>query len=299
MVIKITIYVDIIFLENLIMNTIILYATAIILKIKPRTIRVILSSIIGSIYAIIIYITEIQIYMSVILKTILAVIMIYVAFNPQNIKKMWKQVAIFYLTSFVFGGVTLYLIYYIKPQEVFIKNGVYVGEYILKVIMIGAIVSFFTIKISLKIIKTKITPKDMYCKIKVKLNEEIIETRAMIDTGNLAKEPITNTPVVIVESTLLEGILPIKILNNLENILGGDFSQISDEMQEKYISKFRCIPFSSLGKQNGMLLGIRADEILVEIEDEKKISNNIILGIYDKSLTKRGEYRALIGIELI
>ena len=297
--IKITIYIDIIFLENLIMNSIILYATAIILKTKPKTIRVIISSAIGSIYAIITYATEIQIYMSVILKAILAIIMIYVAFNPQNMKKMWIQVAIFYLTSFVFGGVTLYLIYYIKPQEVFIKNGVFVGEYILKVIMLGAIVAFVTIKISLKIIKTKTSPRDMYCKIKVKLNEKIIETRAMIDTGNLAKEPITNTPVVIVESTLLEGILPIKILNNLENILGGDFSQISEEMQEKYISKLRCIPFSSLGKQNGMLLGIRADEIQVETEEEKKISNNIILGIYDKSLTKRGEYRALIGIELI
>ena len=281
------------------MNSIILYATAIILKIRPKTIRIIISSAIGSMYAIITYVTEIQIYTSVILKAILAIIMIYVAFNPQNMKKMWKQVAIFYLTSFVFGGVTLYLIYYIKPQEVFIKNGVFVGEYILKVIMLGAIVAFVTIKISLKIIKTKISPKDMYCKIKVKLNEKTIETRAMIDTGNLAKEPITNTPVVIVESTLLEGILPIKILNNLENILGGDFSQISDEMQEKYISKFRCIPFSSLGKQNGMLLGIRADEIQVETEEEKKISNNIILGIYDKSLTIRGEYRALIGIELI
>ena len=280
------------------MNAIILYATAVILKIKPKTIRVILSSIIGSIYAIITYITEIEIYTSVILKTILAVIMIYVAFNPQSIKKMWKQVAIFYLTSFVFGGVTLYLIYYIKPQEVLMKNGVFAGEHILKVIMLGAIVAFITIKISFKIIKTKINPKDMYCKIKIKLNEKIIETKAMIDTGNLAKEPITNTPVVIVESTLLEEVIPYKILNNLENILSGDLSQISEEMKEKYISKLRCIPFASLGKQNGMLLGIKAEEIEVETEDEKKITNNVILGIYDKSLTKRGEYRALIGIGL-
>ena len=299
MVIKITIYIDVIFLENLIMNSIILYATAIILKIKPKMIRVFASSTIGSVYAIITYITEIEIYTSVILKAILAVIMIYVAFNPQNIKKLFKQVAIFYLTSFVFGGVTLYLIYYIKPQEVFIKNGVFVGDYILKVIMLGAIVAFITIKISLKIIKTKINPKDMYCKIKIKLNEKTIETKAMIDTGNLAKEPITNMPVVIVESSLLKDVLPIQILNNLEKILCGDLSQISEEMQEKYISKLRCIPFSSLGKPNGMLLGIKADEIEVETEEEKKITNNVIIGIYDKSLTKRGEYRALIGIELI
>ena len=281
------------------MNSIILYATAIILKIKPKTTRIIISSAVGSIYAIITYVTEIKIYTSVILKSILAVIMVYVAFNPQNFKKMWKQLAIFYLTSFVFGGVTLYLIYYIKPQEVFIKNGIYVGEYILKVIMLGAIVAFIIIKISLKIIKTKISPKDMYCKIKLKLNENIIETKAMIDTGNLAKEPITNTPVIIVESSLLEEVLPRQILNNLENILSGDLSQISEEIQEKYISKLRCIPFSSLGKQNGMLLGIKADEIQVETEDDKKISNNVIIGIYDKSLTKRGEYRALIGIDLI
>jgi len=298
-VIKITIYIDIIFLENLIMNSIILYATTIILKIKPKTIRVLLSSAIGSIYAVITYVTEIDIYASAMFKAILAIMMVYVAFNPQSTKKMWKEVAIFYLTSFVFGGVTLYLIYYIKPQNIFIKNGVFVGEYVLKVIMLGAIVAFIIIKICLKIIKTKINPKDMYCKIKIKLNERIIETKAMIDTGNLAKEPISNTPVVIVESTLLEDILPNKILNNLENILGGDLSQISEEIQEKYISKLRCIPFSSLGKQNGMLLGIRADEIEVEMEDEKKTTNNVIIGIYDKSLTKRGEYRALIGIELI
>ena len=121
----------------------------------------------------------------------------------------------------------------------------------------------------------------------------------MIDTGNLVKEPITNTPVVILESTLLEKALPTIILNNLENILSGDLSQIPKEIQEKYISKLRCIPFSSLGKQNGMLLGIKADEIEVETEYEKKVSNNVIIGIYDKTLTKRGEYRALVGIELV
>lgn len=281
------------------MNSIILYATAIILKIKPKIIRILISSTIGSLYAIIMNVTKIEIYASIIIKAILAMIIVYVAFKPQNVKKMMKQVAIFYLTSFVFGGVTLYLIYYIKPQDVFIKNGMFVGSYILKVIILGGIFAFVIIKISLKIIKTKINMKDMYCKIKIKLNERTVETTAMIDTGNLAKEPITNIPVVIVESTLLEGILPRQILNNLENILCGNLSQISEEWKEKYLEKMRCIPFSSLGKQNGMLLGIRADEIQVETEDEKKISTNVIIGIYDKSLTKNGEYRALIGIELI
>lgn len=298
-VIKITIYVDIIFLENLIMNSIILYATSIILKIKPKIVRIIISSTIGSIYAIILYATNMKMYTSIISKIILSIIMVYVAFNPQNIKKMWKQLLIFYLTSFVFGGVSLYLIYVIKPQDILVKNGMFAGQYVLKVIMLAAIVAFVVINISLKIIKTKFNQKDIYCKIKFKLNGKQIETKAMIDTGNLVKEPITNTPVIIVESTLLENILPKEILNNLENILGGDFSEIPEKIQNDYISKLRCIPFTSLGKQNGMLVGIKAEEMEIESEDEKKKTDNVIIGIYDKSLTKRGEYRALVGMEII
>lgn len=291
----ITIYIDIVFLENLIMNSIIIYATSIILKLKTKMIRVVISSAIGSIYAIITYITELPIYTSIISKIILAIVIVYVAFNPQNVRIMWKQVLIFYLTSFVFGGVALYLIYFVKPQEVFIKNGIFVGEYVLKVIFLGAIMAFIIIKISIKFIKTKINAKDMFCKIKIKINGKEVETKAMIDTGNLAKEPITNTPVVIVESSLLEKVLPEEILNSIDSILAGNLEGVNKE----YISRLRCIPFSSLGKQNGMLLGVKADEIIVEKEEENKISKNVIIGVYEKSLTKRGEYRALIGLELI
>ena len=225
--------------------------------------------------------------------------MVYVAYNPQNVKKLWKQILIFYLTSFVFGGVSLYLIYVIKPQDILIENGMFIGEYVLKVIMLAAIVAYLVIKISLKIIKTKISPKDMYCKIKFKLNGKEVETKAMIDTGNLVKEPITNTPVIIVESSLLYDVLPKEILNNLDNILGGNFEKIPEEIQIEYIPKLRCIPFTSLGKQNGMLVGIKVEEVEIENEEETKLSNNVIIGIYDKSLTKRGEYRALVGIEVI
>ena len=281
------------------MNSIILYAAAIILKIKTKFIRIFISSIIGSIYAIILYITNLKIYTSIISKILLSIIMVYVAYNPQNVKKLWKQILIFYLTSFVFGGVALYLIYVIKPQDILIENGMFIGEYVLKVIMLAAIVAYFVIKISLKIIKTKFSPKDMYCKIKFKLNGKEVETKAMIDTGNLVKEPITNTPVIIVESSLLYDVLPKEILNNLDNILGGNFEKIPEEIQIEYIAKLRCIPFTSLGKQNGMLVGIKVEEVEIENEEETKLSNNVIIGIYDKSLTKRGEYRALVGIEVI
>ena len=274
------------------MNSIILYATAILLKVKPKLISIIISSAVGSIYAIITYMIQLPLYTSIIAKIILAVVMVYIGFNPQSTKKMWKQVLIFYLTSFVFGGVSLY---FIRPQEALIKNGMFAGQYVFKVIFLGAILAVIVIKFSIKIIKTKINTKDMYCNIEIKLDSKIIKTKAMIDTGNLAKEPITNTPVVIVESSLLESYLPKELLRNIDNVLAGDLNNVP----ENYISKLRCIPFSSLGKQNGLLLGMKAEEITIIIDDEKKIKQNVIIGIYEKSLTKRGEYRALVGLDLI
>ena len=131
------------------------------------------------------------------------------------------------------------------------------------------------------------------------INNKKIETKTMVDTGNMLKEPITNTPVVVVEHMLLYECIPKEILNNLENIIGGDFSNISEKIKNEYISKLKLIPFSSLGKQNGMLIGIKPDYIKIKTEEKENKIENVIIGIYNKSLTKKGEYRALIGMELI
>ena len=294
-----TIYIDVVLIENLIMNYIILYGTALIAKVTPKHIRVVLASIIGAIYAVIAYIEILKIYSTFILKIILSIIIVYIAFNPRNIKEMTKQLVLFYLASFVFGGAAFFLIYVVKPQDIIMKNGVFVGTYPLKIAILGAVVGFVIIILAVRIIRTKFSKKSLFCKIKIKFCNNVINTTALIDTGNLLKDPISNMPVIVVEHTLLYDVLPKQILNNLENILGGDLENISDEIKIKYISKLKVIPFSSLGRQNGMLLGIKADEIKIEREEEKIIKDNVIIGIYDKSLTKRGEYRALIGMNLL
>ena len=294
-----TIYIDIVLIENFIMNYIILFTTAVVLKIKVNHIRLILASLLGAGYSIIAYMGIIKVYSSIILKIILSVLIIYIAFNPQNIKKMCKDLLLFYLVSFVFGGAAFALIYIIKPQNILMKNGLFLGTYTLKTVMLGAVVAFCIIIGAFAIIKNKISKKDMFCEIEILINQKKIKTKAMIDTGNMLKEPITNVPVIVVEHILLYSCMPKEILNNLKEIMGGDFKNIPCDIQEKYISKLKLIPFSSLGKQNGMLIGIRPEYVKVITDEQEKINKNVIIGIYEKSLTKKGEYQALIGIELL
>lgn len=294
-----TIYIDVVLIENLIMNIIILLATGLILKEKIKIIRLLLASLLGAIYSVVSYMSILAVYSSMILKIILSIVIVYIAFYPQNIKKMWKNILIFYLTSFVFGGATFALIYIVKPQEILMKNGLFLGTYPLKTIILGSIVAFIIIITAFTVVKSKITKKDMFCEVEIQLNGKKIETIAMIDTGNLLKEPITNTPVIVLEHTLLYDCIPKEILNHLDELLGGEFNNIPEGIKEKYITKLKFIPFSSLGKQNGMLLGIRADSVKIKGAEKEEEKENIIIGIYNKSLTKRGEYRALMGIELL
>ena len=138
-----TIYIDVILIENLLMNYIILYATGIVLKIKIKHLRLFFASLIGAIYTVISYISKVEIYSNFILKFLLSIVIIYVAFNPQKAKILWKYLLIFYLTSFVFGGAAFALIYIIKPQEILMKNGLFLGTYPLKTAILRSNSCFF------------------------------------------------------------------------------------------------------------------------------------------------------------
>ncbi len=113
-----TIYLDIIFLENLFMNFIIIYACEIILKIPVKILRTFFSSMLGSVYAIIEYTSNLKIYSSTVLKLMLSIAMVYIAFDPKNIKHFLKSISIFYLTSFTFGGVAFAFLYFINPGQI-------------------------------------------------------------------------------------------------------------------------------------------------------------------------------------
>ena len=279
------------------MNYIILFATAVINKVEIKLIRILLSSILGSIYAVVSYTNILSNFTGVIIKILLSIAMIYIAFKKEGVKRFIKQLLIFYLATFTFGGVAFALLYFVKPGEILIENGIYIGTYPIKIALLGGIVGFVIITIAFNLIKGKLSKNDMFCNIHVYINSKRKDMISMIDTGNLLKEPITGMPVVIVEKEELIDIIPMEILNNIDKIINGDIDDIKNI--EQYISKFRVIPFNSLGKQNGLLLGIKADKIIVDYDENKIEHNNIIIGVYEKKLCKNDSYKALIGLDLL
>ena len=240
-----------------------------------------------------------KISLNFMLKITLSIVMVYISFMPKHFKDMLKMIIFFYLTSFVFGGAALGVIYMINSGKISIQNGILIGKYTIWTVFIGIIIAFFVMLLAFKFVKSKFSKNDLFCNIKIKINQKEIKTRAMLDTGNLLKEPITNIPVVVVEHKLLYKTIPHEILDNIEKILGGDLENIPEEIKNEYISKLKVIPFTSLGKQNGMLLGIKAEGLEIEEKDYVKNVDKVIIGMYDKKLSKKDEYSALLGFDVI
>jgi len=161
-------------------------------------------------------------------------------------------------------------------------------------VLIGGIVGFIIITFAFKAIKGKITRKDMYCKLQVKLGNNTIDLDAIIDTGNFLKDPITKIPVIVVEKEALREKVPNKLIDNLQEIIDGKDVDLGE-----YAAKIRIIPFSSLGKENGLLIGIKPKSVHINQNEESIFVKNVIIGIYNGTLSKTNKYSALIGLNLL
>ncbi|HIT71307.1 MAG TPA: sigma-E processing peptidase SpoIIGA [Candidatus Scatovivens faecipullorum] len=289
-----TIYLDIVFFENFILNYIIILSTAIISKSKIKLTSIMLSSTIGGIFSILNYLMNINSLENMILKIIISILMMLIAFNEYKIKKLIKQLLFFYLVSFTFGGIAFMLLFFIKPQNIIMKSNHLVGTYPIKITILAGILGFVVIFLIEKIIKDRLNKKSMICDLEIFYDGKIRKIKTMIDTGNLLKEPISKNDVIIVEKESLEGIVSKDILENIKYILKGKW------IQEKniYSYKIKLIPFSSLGNDNGLLLGFKPDYVKIYSDDEIT-RNDVLIGIYDGKLSKANQYNSLIGLDIL
>lgn len=291
-----TLYIDLILLENIIMNYIIILATGMICRVNIKHFRLLVGSLIGAIYAILVYLIDLKIYTNIVTKILISICMVYIAFNSANIKVLSKQLVIFYLTSFCFGGAAYYLLHNLSPNLIKSINGVLTGTYPIKIAILGGILGFFIINISFKIIKSKLSKKDMIYEVEIFYKDKSTIIKVILDTGNFLTEPITNIPVLIVEATKLTDIIAKDVLDNINKIIIGEsISNIDEETK----TRFSIIPFSSIGKNNGMIIGFRPDYIKIFTEEGEEIREKVIIGIYNNKITKNGLYSGLIGLNLL
>lgn len=288
-----TIYLDIVFLENFLLNFIIIFSTSLITKSKTTLFKMVITSAFGSLFSISEYIYfGIKENEKFIFKFVLSIVMISMTVGFKK-KKLLFNLVVFYLVSLSFGGLSFATLFFINSEKIIIKNDMFLGISLLESIVIASIICFVLILVLIVCLKIYEKKKSELIEIEIINNGKTHKVMALYDTGNLLKEPITQKDVIIVEKGELYDICDNNFLDSIKDILNGKW--IGDE-NSNY--KFCLIPFSSLGNENGILIGFKPDYIKVNIEEEI-FKNEVFVGIYDGKLTNNNLYTSLIGLNIL
>lgn len=288
-----TIYLDIVFLENFLLNFIIIFSTSLITKSKTTLFKMVITSAFGSLFSISEYIYfGIKENEKFIFKFVLSIVMINMTFGFKK-KKLLFNLVVFYLVSLSFGGLSFATLFFINSEKIIIKNDMFLEISLLESIVIASIICFVLILVLIVCLKIYEKKKSELIEIEIINNGKTHKVMALYDTGNLLKEPITQKDVIIVEKGELYDICDNNFLDSIKDILNGKW--IGDE-NSNY--KFCLIPFSSLGNENGILIGFKPDYIKVNIEEEI-FKNEVFVGIYDGKLTNNNLYTSLIGLNIL
>jgi len=295
------IYLDVLFLENFVINYIILYVTSIFSKVRVSSLRIAGGAAIGALYvAVLILLPGMKVYGTIVAKLLLSAGIIAVTFTPEKLKSFLKILVMFYGSTFIFAGAAFAFIYF-NQSGGFVRNGiVYVfWRYKLTLLALSIMTVGIIIKVLIEIIQSRAKEKYLM-PIKISFEDNVIELAALVDTGNSLHDPLTNMPVIIVEYLAIKDVLPADIQDIFKESKENDLDNISKVISNsKWFSRFRLIPFMSIGKDNGILIGFKPDYIEIGKDDEKKGVKDVVVGICNKTLSRNERYRALLNPELV
>lgn len=190
-----TVYIDLVCIINFIYDFLILLTVSFTLKRNRKIYYYILSSLIGvlSIFLLFLKINNIILFL---LKILISIIMVIVAFGYKSIKYTISNIIYFYMTSIILAG----FLYLIKGN-----NFNFNLNYIV-LLIIGPIILFIYYKSNKKL---KNTYSDYY-KIKIVFDNIEYNLVSFYDNGNNLKDPISRKSIIIVGNSRLEKIYNIR-----------------------------------------------------------------------------------------
>lgn len=290
-------YLDILFVENLIINYIIIYLTALISRRKSGVLKIALASFIGALYVVFYTIGGFEALHKLSTKIFLSFLIVVVAFTPEKFTDFFRILGIFYLISFIFGGTALALFFILKMDGIN-EDSFYVKDFSLNLLIVSIFVSCMMMRFFWLWLKKIRLLKELYIDIDVEIGNKVKGFRALVDTGNRLYDPFSNWPVMIVELTEIEEILPEDVKLVIKEAAEEDIFKMTNlPTDSPWVLKIRFIPFMSVGKENGILLGIKPDKIY--LKSEGKTITDIIIGIYHKKLFSKKDYNALINPDIL
>ncbi len=254
------IYGDVLIVINFSMDFLALFITAKIMHIKLNSKKITLSSIIGAIYSLVILSLNLPRFFSGIISIAMAFLLTFTAYGKQKIQTFIKNTIVFYIVNFALGGgitAICNLLNVWQNKRNLMINGTFdviYGDLPFGILALLAILCGIFSLVSGKIIKKKTAEKT--CSLLIAFNQNTITLEALIDSGNLLREPLSGKPVIVASYSYMRKLIPIELIPLFKS---KDTSCLENNI---FSSKIRIIPISTVGGNN-LLFGLLADKVFL------------------------------------
>ncbi len=247
-----TVYGEFLFMENALSGAVILLLTGKLCGYKVEkgrrkystvpAVYVVFGSIVCGIYAFILF-ADIHWAAALGSRLLFSAAVVAVVFRPSNVKAFGKTAAVFYIVSFLMGGITISLMYMTDLQGMTANGSIYFYGIRYLQIMAGILVSAAAGIWLADHLKEKMRKEAVMTDVSIHIGEHRWDLKAFVDTGNFLVEPVSGYPAVLVSAAAGK-----KIIKALGRGCGE-----------------RCcvIPYRGVGRK-GILYGLRPDGISVE-----------------------------------
>jgi stage II sporulation protein GA (sporulation sigma-E factor processing peptidase) len=291
-------YADLYFLTNLGMNFFTLWLAARLGKLTTSAGRLALAAATGGTYALAFLVPSLEWLFSSPGRLLFSLLMVGIAFCPRTWREFGRAAGWFYAVTLVTGGTALALGFLSRsPQAVIGGVWVYAGGvrwWILAVSLLGGVSLLGSALGELR----RRWRGSLLVPVEFTFAEETIALSALVDTGNRLRDPLTGSPAVIVETAAFSGLLPAGVHVHLQD--PPDLAGVASRLEgTHWAARIRVLPFQSIGQPTGLLMGFRADGMILRDRGREIRVADVIVCTCSRALSAAGEYRALLNPDLL
>ncbi len=248
------VYIDMLFLLNFLMDSVMIYTASVFLKKNLTVFRMLISSTVAALYSTVMFFPQLSFMHSLLIKTVFLFVISSIAFPFGTPADILKNGIVFFCVNTVFGGIILALIF-ATDFGVMLGAAVSNGEIYINIsfelLLISTLLAYTVIYIISYIKKQNLQNSIHSAVITIHFEKKHVTVSALCDTGCTLCDPISGAPAVIISSEIAKKLLPKTYCE----------------------TKYRPLPFTTIDNSKGILDGFIPDKLIV---DDKEIIHSVV-----------------------
>ena len=281
------IYVDTLFLLNALVDYLLLLAAARLAGEPLRRWRFALGAALGGVYAVAIFLPGLAFLAHPLCRLASAALMLLIAYGGS--RRLLRQGVLFLALTCAFGGGVV-AIGLLGGTGLTLGNGVFYSALDLKVVLLSAAVCYGVITLVFQRIGKHSAAGGELVQARLRLGERSVDLTALVDTGNTLTDPVSGRPVVVAEGERAAPLFPWEHRPGPAD-LRDPAAAMTRLGTGAWRSRFRLLPYRSVGVERGLLLAVKADGL----ELNGKERGSLLIALSPTPVSDGGGYQALIG----